>query len=69
MNAEEWLPHDDEGLAMLVNYFKEVMYFQLELKDDFLEYCDDDTKKKDLKHKKNYDLIKKEWLRDAESPE
>ena len=61
MKSDMWQAHSDYGMALLIHSYKEQMYKLVELKDAFLEYCDQDMKDRDEKCQEYYDLIKKEW--------
>ena len=61
MKSDMWQAHSDYGMALLIHSYKEQMYKLVELKDAFLEFCDQDLKDKDKELQDRYDLIKKEW--------
>jgi len=60
MKSDMWQPDTDYGMALMIDSYKEQMYKFVELKDAFLQYCDQDMKDRDEKHQKYCDLIKKE---------
>ena len=61
MKSDMWTPDTDYGMALMIDSYKEQMYKLVELKDAFLEYCDQDMKSRDEKCQEYYDLIKKEF--------
>lgn len=65
--AEDWQPHNDYGLALLIHSYKQEMFNLIELKNIFLPYCHVSTQTRDEKFEKYYEKITKEWL-DEKSP-
>lgn len=66
--AEDWQPHDDYGMALLIYSYKESMFNLVLLKDDFLEFCVPETITHDENYHPYYDMIKKVW-KEAKTPQ
>jgi hypothetical protein len=58
MHATDWQPERDEGMALMINEYKERVKQAIDLKDTFLPFCDESTKVKDQNLKGTYDKIK-----------
>lgn len=58
LQANEWQPYSDDGMALLINDYKKYVKKAVDLKDTFLPFCDENMQKKDQKHRETYNKIR-----------
>lgn len=58
LQANEWQSYSDEGMALMINDYKDHAKKAVELKEIFLTFCDEKTKLDDQRHNEQYDKIK-----------
>jgi hypothetical protein len=67
LTSNMWQAYSDHGMALMIYSYKEQMYKLMELKNAFLEYCEESFKERDSDFQENYDLIGKDFT-DSEKP-
>ncbi|GEM_PF-5160119 len=67
LTSDMWQPYSDNGMALMMHSYKEQMFKLVELKNDFLPFCDKSMKEKEHTFQENYDLIEKTFLNASNS--
>ena len=57
-SSSRWQPNDDNGMKLMINSFIEQMQELIDLKDEFLPYCDKAYKNDESCYKQKYKFIK-----------